>query len=66
MRFCPGIFKNWDDDVEYDILNASCDYLQLTVGGGLVAKSCLTPCVPMDFSPPGSSVHKILRGRILD
>ena len=23
----------------------------------LVAKSCLTPCDPMDCSPPGSSVH---------
>ena len=26
------------------------------LGGGLVAKSCLT-CDPMDCSPPGSSVH---------
>ena len=27
----------------------------------LVAKSCLTLCNPMDCSPPGSSVHEILR-----
>ena len=27
------------------------------VGGGLVAKSCLTLCSPMDCSLPGSSVH---------
>ena len=26
-------------------------------GGGLVAQSCLTLCDPMDWSPPGSSVH---------
>ena len=26
-------------------------------GGGLVAQSCLTLCDPMDYSPPGSSVH---------
>ena len=27
---------------------------------------CLTLCNPMDCSPPGSSVHKILRARILE
>ena len=31
----------------------------------LVAESCLTLCNPMDCSPPGSSVHGILRARIL-
>ena len=30
----------------------------------LVARSCLTPCDPMDCSPPGSSVHGILQARI--
>ena len=34
--------------------------------GGLVAKSCLTLCDPMDCSPPGSSVHGILQIRILE
>ena len=29
-------------------------------GDGLVAKSCPTPCEPMDRSPPGSSVHGFL------
>ena len=32
----------------------------------LVAQSCLTLCDPMDCSPPGSSVHGILQGRIWD
>ena len=32
----------------------------------LVAQSCLTPCDPMDCSPPGSSVHRILQRRILE
>ena len=32
----------------------------------LVAKSCLTLCDPMDYSPPGSSVHGILQARILE
>ena len=31
-----------------------------------VAKSCLTLCDPMDWSPPGSSVHGILQARILE
>ena len=32
----------------------------------LVTQSCLTLCDPMDCSPPGSSVHRILQARILD
>ena len=30
------------------------------------AKSCLTLCVPMDCSPPGSSIQGILQARILE
>ena len=29
-------------------------------------QSCLTPCDPMDYNPPGSSVHGILQARILE
>ena len=32
----------------------------------LVAKICLTLCNPMDYSPPGSSVHGISQVRILE
>ena len=32
----------------------------------LVAQSCLTLCIPMDCSPPGSFVHGILQARILE
>ena len=32
----------------------------------LVTQSCLTPCDPMDCSPPGSSVPGILQTRILE
>ena len=35
-------------------------------GGGLVAKSCPTPCNPMDFSLPSSSVPGISQARILE
>ena len=31
-----------------------------------VTQSCLTLCDPMDCSPPGSSVHGNLQGRILE
>ena len=29
-------------------------------------QSCLTLCEPVDCSPPGSSVHRILQARILE
>ena len=32
----------------------------------LVVQLCPTLCDPMDFSPPGSSVHGILQARILE
>ena len=32
----------------------------------LVAQSCLTVYDPMDYSPPGSSVHGILEARTLE
>ena len=32
----------------------------------LVAQLCLTLCNPMDYSPPGSSVHGILQARTLE
>ena len=32
----------------------------------LVAQSCLILCDPIDCSPPGSSVHRILQARILE
>ena len=32
----------------------------------IAAQSCLTPCDPMDYSPPVSSVHGISQARILE
>ena len=32
----------------------------------MCAKSCPTPCNPMDYSPPGSSVLGILQTKILE
>ena len=35
-------------------------------GQGLAAQLCLTLFNPMDWSPPGSSVHGIFQARILE
>ena len=40
--------------------------LYLLESSVLVAQSSLTPCHPMDHSPPGSSVHGILQARMLE
>ena len=32
----------------------------------LVTQSCLTLCDPVDYNPPGSSVHGIFQARILE
>ena len=34
--------------------------------GAQSLRSCLTLCDPMDYRPPGSSVHGILQARILE
>ena len=31
-----------------------------------VAQSCLTLCDPVDYSPPGSSIHGIFQARVLE
>ena len=31
----------------------------------LVAQLCPTPCDPMDWSPPGSSIHMVLQAKIV-
>ena len=33
---------------------------------GVCAQSCRTPCDPMDWSTPGSSVHAIFQARMLE
>ena len=39
----------------------------LLLNSVLVAKSCLIFVIPpMDYGPPGSSLHGILQGRILE
>ena len=32
----------------------------------LIAQSCLTLCDPVDYSPPGSSVHGVFQAKILE
>ena len=42
------------------------DYLSSNADGGLVAKSYLTLCNPMEYSPPGSSIHGNFQARVLE
>ena len=67
---------NNDDDDDNDkkhILRASCGFKCIVSfdpwkwkEAREVAQSCQTFCVPVDCSPPGSSVHGILQARILE
>ena len=55
--------------IQYDLSSPFFFLKLLRLCGGLVAKSfqsCRTPCQPMDYSLPGSSVHGILQARILE
>ena len=38
----------------------------LSIAQLLLSQSCPTLCNPMDYSPPGSSVHGVLQARILE
>ena len=53
---------------EYIMLNAELNESQagIKIKWSEVAQSCLTLCNPVDCSPPGSSVHRILQARILE
>ena len=50
----PNIFF-WPLVIELNLIMCCCC---------LVIKSCLTLCHPMDYSPPGSSVHEVFQARI--
>ena len=42
------------------------EIVTLLAAAAKLLQSCLTLCNPMDSSPPGSSVHRILQIRILE
>ena len=43
-----------------------CVYIDICVCVYSFTELCLTICNPMDYSPPGSFVHGVLQGRILE
>ena len=51
---------------EFRVLATGLPGKSLCVCVCVCAQSCLTPCDPMDCSPPGFSVHGILQARILE
>ena len=61
IRFCvgstPALYSHWPCSRYHSALeHCVC----------LVDPSCLTLCDPLDYSPPGSSVQRILQARILE
>ena len=48
------------------LLTSALDRLDIFESVVLVAQLCLTLCDPMDYSPPGSSVRRILQARKLE
>ena len=56
--------------VEEEIITATSSWAIATVGSYCVCakslESCPTLCDPTDCSPPGSSVHGILQGRVVE
>ena len=48
------------------VLALSCKFKYTTTIIVLVAQLCLALCDPMDSSPPGSSVHRILQARMTE
>ena len=57
--FGTAFLWNWNENWPYPVL-------QPLLKESEVAQSRLTPCNPMDCSPPGSSVHGIFQARILE
>ena len=55
-EYCQACSGHWDNG----ICMATC------LSAAQVLQSCPTLCGPVDCSPPGSSVHRILQGRILE
>ena len=48
------------------VMNSYCWHPSYHAAATKSLQSCLTLCDPMDSSPPGSSVHRILQARILE
>ena len=53
------------NDLELSSINSVSVDVCVCVCVRSVAQSCSTLCNPMDYSPPGSSVHGVLQARIL-
>ena len=53
-------------EMVFKICPLSVDSLDTKESESEVAQSCPTVCDPVDYSPPGSSIHGILQARILE
>ena len=76
LQFGLGTMWSWGDPEDLQSLKEGLRLSQYSksstyepsswCGGGLVAKVLFNSCNPMDWSPPGSSVHGISQARILE
>ena len=57
--FGIGFLWDWNENWPFPVLQPLLEESE-------VAQSCLTPCNPMNCSPPGSSIHGIFQARILE
>ena len=69
-ELCLGAFRAWVIQPLGELSFSSFGTLRYQIKDkwltNACAQSCLTPCDPMDDSPPGSSVHRILQAGILE
>ena len=61
-----GVTKSWTQLSDFHLLSFFKYLFNMSIIGGLVAKSCLTFCDFMDYSLPGSSLPGISQAKILE
>ena len=69
LRFLFYVNLDWHLEVKLDQLYSTSFYTSLHSLGEKVRVSCSVMsdiCDPMDYRPPGSSVHGILQAKVLD
>ena len=63
---CISTITNFHLEIQFSVRILSCLVKQIFNCCILVIKLCATICDPMDYRPPGSSVHGVLLARILE
>ena len=56
----------WSSLISFHLKPYKSEYMVVVNGGGVLVTSCVQLLWPMDYSPPGSSIHRISQARILE